>query len=108
LQRLVLNLLSNAFTHGIPARGPVAVALGQRAGQAVLTVSDQGPGVPAEALQRLFVPFFRLDASRARSTGGVGLGLHLCQRVARAHGGELSAALGPGGGLTMTVVLPLS
>ena len=108
LQRLVLNLISNAFTHGMPARGPVAVALSQQSGQAVLTVSDQGPGVPAEALQRLFVPFFRLDASRARSTGGVGLGLHLCQRVARAHGGELSAKLGPTGGLTMTVVLPLS
>jgi signal transduction histidine kinase len=108
LQRLVLNLLSNAFTHGQPAQGPVAVTLEQRSGQAVLTVEDQGPGVPAEALARLFVPFFRLDPSRARSTGGVGLGLHLCQRVARAHGGDLNAAIGKSGGLRMTVVLPLA
>jgi len=108
LQRLVLNLLSNAFTHGQPARGPVLVQLAQKDGQAVITVEDSGPGVPADALPRLFVPFFRLDASRARSTGGVGLGLHLCQRVARAHGGELSAALGASGGLCMTVTLPLA
>jgi signal transduction histidine kinase len=108
LQRLVLNLLSNAFTHGQPARGPVGVRLEQRSSQAVITVEDQGPGVPVEALARLFVPFFRLDSSRTRSTGGVGLGLHLCQRVARAHGGELTAAIGKDGGLCMTVVLPLA
>jgi signal transduction histidine kinase len=108
LQRLVLNLLANAFTHGLPARGPVGVRLARLGDQAVLSVEDQGPGVPAEALARLFVPFFRLDSSRARSTGGVGLGLHLCQRVARAHGGELSASIGKHGGLCMTVVLPLA
>jgi len=58
LQRLVQNLLANAFNHGQPARGPVALRLFQAGGAACLTVVDQGPGLPTEQLPRLFTPFF--------------------------------------------------
>ncbi|MGH7442996.1 MAG: sensor histidine kinase [bacterium] len=108
LQRLLQNLLANAFNHGQPARGPVSLRLAQAEDQACLTVMDQGPGVPHEHLRRLFTPFFRGDQSRARATGGVGLGLPLCLGVARAHGGDLNAAHAPGGGLAFTLTLPLA
>ena len=108
LQRLLQNLLANAFNHGQPARGPVSVRLQESAGEACLTVVDQGPGVPLDQLQRLFTPFSRGDNSRTRATGGVGLGLPLCLGVARAHGGDLFAAFAPGGGLAFTLTLPLA
>ena len=108
LQRLLQNLLANAFNHGQPARGPVSVRLQESAGEACLTVVDQGPGVPLDQLQRLFTPFYRGDNSRTRATGGVGLGLPLCLGVARAHGGDLFAAFAPGGGLAFTLTLPLA
>lgn len=106
LQRLVQNLLANAFSHGLPARGPVAVRLSASAEMVELNVQDQGPGLTSDQLKRLFVPFFRSDASRARVRGGVGLGLALCRGVARAHGGSLEAAHAPGGGLVFTLTLP--
>ncbi|HTB22463.1 MAG TPA: HAMP domain-containing sensor histidine kinase [bacterium] len=108
LQRLLHNLLSNAFSHGQPARGPVLMRLFMSGNGACLTVTDQGPGLPSEHLSRLFTPFFRSDRSRARVTGGLGLGLSLCLGVARAHGGDLTAALNPGGGLVFTLTLPLA
>jgi signal transduction histidine kinase len=108
LQRLLHNLLANAFNHGLPARGPVGLQLLQAGGRACLTVVDQGPGVPPEQLPRLFTPFFRGDTSRARVSGGVGLGLPLCLGVARAHGGDLNVAFAPGGGLAFTLTLPLA
>ena len=107
LQRLFLNLISNALNHGQPARGPILVRLAKQGDWALLEVEDQGPGVPSDTLARLFTPFFRVDASRNRGTGGVGLGLHLCLRIAQAHGGDLKAALGPHGGMLFTLRLPL-
>lgn len=88
--RLALrNLLSNALRHQPPQAGPVVVTLAVRDGHAVLSVRDHGPGVPPEQLAQLGEAFYRADAARARSTGGVGLGLHLCRLVAQAHGGAL-------------------
>lgn len=107
LQRVMLNLIKNALTHGQPARGPVSVRVARQGNQAVVTVEDQGPGLSVDLLERLFTPFFRVDASRNRGTGGVGLGLHLCQGVARAHGGDLTVAIGPSRGLVFTLVLPV-
>jgi len=108
LQRVIQNLLANAFNHGHPARGPVSLSLRSGPGEARLTVTDQGPGVPPEQLALLFRPFFRGDNSRARVSGGVGLGLSLCLGVARAHGGDLHVSHAPGGGLTFTLTLPLA
>lgn len=108
LQRLFLNLLSNAFNHGQPALGPIQVRLTRQGGDARLEIRDQGPGVPAAVLDRLFTPFFRGDPSRNRGTGGVGLGLHLCRSIARAHAGELTAQRGQPQGMLFVLTLPIA
>jgi two-component system sensor histidine kinase CpxA len=76
--------------------------------EAVLRVADSGPGVPAEALHKLFRPFYRLDDARNRQTGGVGLGLAITERTVRAHGGTVKAANRPEGGLIVDIRLPLA
>jgi signal transduction histidine kinase len=75
--------------------------------EAVLRVSDKGPGVPADALEKLFEPFYRLDDARERQTGGVGLGLAITERAVRFHGGKVTASNRPTGGLMLEIRLPL-
>lgn len=75
--------------------------------RAVLLVSDCGPGVPADALDKMFQPFYRLDDARGRLTGGVGLGLAITDRAVRFHGGTVAAYNRPQGGLTVEIRLPL-
>lgn len=88
--RLALrNLLSNALRHHPAEAGRVCLSLALDGGQALLSVRDQGPGVPADQLAQLGSAFYRADSARARSTGGVGLGLYLSRLVAQAHGGSL-------------------
>ncbi len=86
IKLLLRNLLDNAQRHG---QGPIEVSLRRAGNELRLTVRDHGPGIPADQLPHLGEAFFRLDAARQRSTGGVGLGLYLCRLVAQAHGGEL-------------------
>jgi two-component system, OmpR family, sensor histidine kinase CpxA len=75
--------------------------------QATLRVSDCGPGVPPDSLDKLFLPFYRLDDARGRLTGGVGLGLAITERAVRFHGGKVTAYNRPGGGLMVEINLPL-
>jgi signal transduction histidine kinase len=86
IKLLLRNLLDNAKRHG---QGPIELNLSRAGNDLLLTVRDHGPGIPADQLPQLGQAFFRLDAARQRSTGGVGLGLYLCRLVAQAHGGEL-------------------
>jgi two-component system, OmpR family, sensor histidine kinase CpxA len=81
----------------------------ERAGgsEAVLTVSDSGPGVPPHALAKMFEPFYRLDDARGRMTGGVGLGLAITERAVRFHGGKVTALNRAEGGLRVEIRLPL-
>ncbi len=101
---LLRNLLGNACKHG----GGQGVEVSTRVeGRSVhLVVRDHGPGVPPEHLAHLTEPFYRPDTARTRSAGGVGLGLHLCRRVAESHGGTLSLA-NADPGMQATVGLPL-
>ncbi|WP_233161497.1 MULTISPECIES: HAMP domain-containing sensor histidine kinase [unclassified Achromobacter] len=103
LARLLDNLISNALHHGAP---PVEVTLAARAGQAILTVADHGPGIPAERRAEALRPFARLDDARTRS-GNVGLGLALADAITRAHGGTLTLGAAPWGGLSVEIALPL-
>ena len=110
LRVLVRNLVGNALLHGRDASGRarVGVALEPGATSCTLVVSDAGPGVPAERREAVTEAFERLDASRSRRTGGVGLGLALARRIAEAHGGTLRLGDARPHGLEATVVLPRS
>ncbi len=88
-------------------RGGEAVAGTVGAGQAIVRVSDCGPGVPPDSLNKLFQPFYRLDDARGRLTGGVGLGLAITERAVRFHGGKVEAFNRPEGGLLVKIDLPL-
>jgi signal transduction histidine kinase len=73
-----------------------------------LRVEDDGPGAPPEDLPHLFDPFFRSEQSRSRATGGLGLGLMLVRQIVEAHGGAVTAVNRPGGGLRVTLTLPMA
>ena len=111
LRLLLRNLLDNARRYsadpGSGATAPIAVSLSRHGNDLVLRVRDHGPGVMEAQVPRLSEPFFRADAARQRSTGGVGLGLYLCRLVAQAHGGSLSVR-NAHPGLEVTVSLPLT
>jgi two-component system osmolarity sensor histidine kinase EnvZ len=98
------NLVTNAFNHGKP---PVEVSLDVKARDAIITVSDHGPGISAERRHEALRPFSRLDDARTRS-GSVGLGLALADSIVKAHDGTLTLQDAPGGGLQVSIRLPLS
>jgi two-component system OmpR family sensor kinase len=102
LRRLAANLLDNAVKYGGSARCIVR----REGGHALLLVEDEGPGMPADALERMFTPFERGDSARDPSTGGVGLGLALARGIARAHGGDVWLSLRARGGLCAHARLP--
>lgn len=93
LRRALRNLIENAVRYGTRAR----VGLTTHAGQAVISIEDDGPGIPEADLEEVFGPFVRLEASRAAETGGVGLGLAIARSIARGHGGDIELRnLAPG------------
>jgi two-component system sensor histidine kinase CpxA len=101
------NVVRNALHH-TPAGSTVRVGSRTVSGQLEIIVRDGGPGVPPEDLERIFDPFYRVEEARERTRGGVGLGLAIARRGVRAHGGEISAANHPAGGLAVTIALPVS
>jgi two-component system sensor histidine kinase CpxA len=110
LHSAVENVVRNAMRH-TPEGTEVEIRLAResRSGkdEAVVRVTDRGPGVPQESLDKLFRPFYRLDDARGRQTGGVGLGLAITERAVRLHGGTVRAANRPEGGLMVEIRLPL-
>lgn len=107
-KRVLSNLVSNAVRYGHAADIRVALLPGRRPGrgQVRVTVDDQGPGIPPEQLESVFKPFVRLDASRSRHTGGVGLGLYIARELAHRQGGTLTLSNRPEGGLRAELTLP--
>lgn len=105
LKRVFSNLVENAIKYATPPH----ITLTQEAeGALVVTIIDDGPGIPPEALDAVFEPYFRLDKSRNRQTGGVGLGLTSARTIMRAHGGDIMMQNRPQGGLCVQVFLPAS
>jgi signal transduction histidine kinase len=102
LKRAFTNLIDNAVKYGTPPE----VELRCRERSVAVAVRDQGPGIPPDALARVFAPFFRVDRSRNRATGGVGLGLTAAQAIISGHGGEITLRNQPTGGLEALVTLP--
>lgn len=105
LTQVVANLLSNARTHTPPGT-PVEVSLGNGDGSATIVVTDRGPGLDPEHMEKVFDRFYRVDTSRARSSGGTGLGLAIVAAIVEAHHGTVTVANAPEGGAQFTVVLP--
>jgi len=87
---------------------PVQVAVARQNSNAVIEVSDTGPGMPADVLERVFERFYRADPARSRAHGGAGLGLSIVAAVAEAHGGTAAAQSEAGRGTTFRIVLPLA
>jgi two-component system OmpR family sensor kinase len=106
LRQILDNLLANVRSH-TPAGAPARVTVGRDNGSAVIEIADSGPGMSADQLERVFERFYRADPSRARASGGVGLGLAIVAAVAEAHGGTVSAEGDPGKGSTFRIELPL-
>jgi two-component system OmpR family sensor kinase len=107
LRQVLDNLFANARSH-TPAGTPVSVELQRVDGRAKLRVADHGPGLTEDQAARVFERFYRADTSRARASGGVGLGLSIVAAVTEAHGGTAEAGQTPGGGATFVVTLPLA
>ena len=106
LRQVLDNLLANARAH-TPPDTPVSVELRRVDGRAELSVADRGPGLTEEQAARVFERFYRADASRARASGGAGLGLSIVAAVVEAHGGSTEVRPTPGGGATFVITLPL-
>jgi two-component system, OmpR family, sensor histidine kinase CpxA len=109
LHSAVENVVRNAIRYTQEGSGVEIELKSETRGarEAVLRVSDSGPGVPSDSLDKLFQPFYRLDDARGRQTGGVGLGLAITERAVRFHGGKVSAFNRPQGGLVIEIRLPM-
>ena len=102
LKRCLQNLLDNALAYG--RRADITV---RGEGRSVnVAISDQGPGIPESDIERVFDPFYRVEGSRNRNSGGSGLGLSIARNIAQAHGGAVRLRNLPQGGLEATLVLP--
>jgi len=101
LKRCIENLVENAVSYG--ERAIIRI---EEDKNVIISVLDEGPGIPEEQLEAVFDPFFRLESSRAKKSGGTGLGLGIARNIAKAHGGDLQLANRPEGGIKATLTLP--
>jgi len=105
LARVIRNLVDNAVRH---AASTVTMDCRPAAGRAVITIADDGPGIPAQDRARVFERFVRLDPARTRSSGGSGLGLSIVEQIVRSHDGTVAVGDAAHGGAVFTLTLPLA
>ena len=103
IYRLVYNLVENAIKYNHPG-GQVTVSASRKEKRVCLSVADTGNGIPEELRERVFEPFFRVDKSRSRALGGVGLGLALVHEIVRVHDGSITVRSNPSGGTVFEVM----
>ena len=106
IRLLVKNLIDNALCHTPPGADGVRVEVGATDAEVRISVVDHGAGMSAEQVDRATEPFYRADPARCRDTGGFGLGLYLCRRIAEAHGGSLEIVSDEGSGTSVALHLP--
>ncbi|HEY6096220.1 MAG TPA: ATP-binding protein [Gallionellaceae bacterium] len=102
LRRCLNNLIDNAVRYGNRAE----ITLHDTRERLIIAIQDTGPGLPADQLETVFSPFYRLETSRSRHTGGIGLGLSIARDIARQHGGDITLRNAPEGGLIAELTLP--
>jgi PAS domain S-box-containing protein len=109
LQQVVDNLVGNAIKYS-PRGGTISVSIGidARTGEAILTVADDGPGIPADDRQRVFAAFYRTRSAATSQVSGLGLGLYICHELIAAHGGTIAVGASPSGGAAFTIRVPLT
>jgi signal transduction histidine kinase len=107
LERALMNLLTNALKYS-PPDSPVVVRVACGDGEAVISVSDRGPGIPPEELPHLFQRYYRSRSTTAKKVGGLGLGLYITRLIAEAHRGRVWVESEPGQGSTFYFALPLA
>lgn len=108
IRTVLRNLLGNAIKYSLPDSGPVEISVSQDSETVTVRVTDDGPGIPEADLANLFEPFFRVDRSRSKKSGGYGLGLSICKRILEAHGGTITVENNRGSarGATFTLTFP--
>lgn len=102
LRRCFENILENALKYGHKAE----ISISRKAGELIIEVADSGPGIPEEFREKVFEPYYRLETSRNRAHGGIGLGLSIAKNMALLNNGGLSVRNKPGGGLIVSIILP--
>jgi signal transduction histidine kinase len=100
------NVLENASKYSLPGSHPVELSVEQSGEHTIIRVSDDGPGVPESDIPNLFEPFYRVDRSRSKRTGGYGLGLSISRRIMEAHGGSIVVRNNPDRGASFLLVFP--
>ncbi|HET6180966.1 MAG TPA: HAMP domain-containing sensor histidine kinase [Candidatus Sulfotelmatobacter sp.] len=106
LRTVLRNLLDNAFKYSLPDSQPVILSVSGVQGCLIVRVQDDGQGVTEVQSLNIFEPFFRIDPSRSKKTGGYGLGLSMCKRIVEAHGGTIQVEHNPGRGICFTLKIP--
>lgn len=108
VRTVVRNLLDNAAKYSLPASRPIEISASESDDTVVIRVTDDGIGIPEDDVERVFEPFFRVDRSRSKITGGYGLGLSICKRVMDAHGGKIAVERRAGHGTSFVLTFPKS
>jgi signal transduction histidine kinase len=106
LNQVWLNIIHNSIKF-TPDKGAISIELKVKSGSAVVTITDSGVGIPAEELDDIFKPFYKVDKARSGSTGGSGLGLSIVKRIVDIHQGDIEVTNAPTGGTVITLKLPL-
>jgi signal transduction histidine kinase len=100
------NILTNAVKFSDPESDPIRITVKSRTPQIVVQIADSGIGIPPDELPFIFEPFYRVDKSRTKDTGGYGLGLSLCKTIMEAHGGRIEIESTPKIGTTVNLFFP--
>lgn len=106
IKTVFINIISNAIKFSEADSGPVRIAVNSEPHHVVVQIADRGIGIPVEELSFVFEPFYRVDKSRSKDTGGYGLGLSLCKTIMEAHKGKIEITSQPGEGTTVSLFFP--
>ena len=106
IKTVLKNIISNAIKFSNAASDPVRITVNQQSHYTVVQIADSGIGIPSEELSFIFEPFYRVDKSRSKETGGYGLGLSLCKTIMDAHDGKIEVTSKADEGTTVSLFFP--